>query len=151
MARPSKYSEALAREVCERISTSSSGLVKIAKDPDMPALRTIHKWLNEHEEFMHMYEEAKRQQAELLAQEIIDIADDAEQDMEIDEEGRIRVRSEHIQRSRLRVDARKWVAAKLLPRKYGDKLDVTSDGEKLEPTRIIIEHIKPGDHADGAD
>ena len=67
-----------------------------------------------------MYTRAREVQAEIMAEEIIAIADDSAGDITIDEDGREIVNHEAIQRSRLRVDARKWVAAKLLPRKYGD-------------------------------
>lgn len=85
----------------------------------MPAASTIFKWLASNEEFAEQYARAKEAQADAMADEIVDIADG---DNGADP-----------QRDRLRVDARKWVAAKLKPKKYGDKLDVTSGGEKLAP------------------
>jgi hypothetical protein len=69
------------------------------------------------------YTRAKELQAENLAEEIIEIADGE---------------SEDVQRDRLRVESRKWVAAKLLPKKYGEKLDVTSQGDKIAPAYIIL-------------
>jgi hypothetical protein len=58
-----------------------------------------------------------------VAEDIIDISDDKLGDP---------------QRDRLRVDARKWLLSKMLPKKYGDKLDVTSDGEKMPVVTVNL-------------
>ncbi len=71
---------------------------------------------------------AREAQAEIRADEIVDIADDASDDLTTDKDGKLVANNEHIQRSRLRVDARKWIAAKLLPKRYGDKLQHTGEG-----------------------
>ena len=84
------------------------------------------RWIIKHEEFCHKYEMARKVQRERWADEIIDIPDDSRG---------------NVQRARLRVDSRKWVLARLEPRKYGDKLDVASGGEKLAPALTII--VKP--------
>jgi len=69
-----------------------------------------------------MYDRAREEQAETLADEIIAIADETHQDYIEDKDGNERVNGEAIQRSRLKVDARKWVASKLKPRKYGERI-----------------------------
>lgn len=82
-----------------------------------------------------MYEKAKRDCAEMMAEEIIAIADDSSNDTFIDDEGVEHTNHEHINRSRLRVDSRKWLLSKLLPNKFGDKVDVkhgTVDGDPLQ-------------------
>ncbi len=58
----------------------------------------------------------------------MDIADDVSSDFTTGKDGKVTVNHDHIQRSRLRVDARKWIAAKLLPKRYGDKLQHTGEG-----------------------
>lgn len=72
---------------------------------------------------------------ELLAEEIMEIADTHDDEVEIieakDGTKRIRVNNEAVQRAKLRVDTRKWLMSKLSPRKFGDRIDVTSGGEKL--------------------
>jgi hypothetical protein len=90
-----------------------------------------------------MYARAREAQAELYASEIIDISDDATQDELFTDEGKRVCNAEFVMRSKLRVDARKWVASKLLPKKYGDKVtqEITGkDGKDLPagPTNIII-------------
>ena len=89
---------------------------------DMPAKITINQWRNKYPEFAAQYAQAKISQIETLVDEIIDIADDAAQDEIINDQGARVCNSEFIARSRLRIDTRKWLAAKLIPRLYGDKM-----------------------------
>lgn len=135
MARPSKLTKDLVTTICTRIAEGES-IREITADEKMPAMTTIFRWLQEDRAgFREQYEYAKEMQAELYADEIMDIADDGRNDW-IEKERPdgstfIALNSEAIQRSKLRVDARKWVASKLIPKKYGDKVDLTSKGEAL--------------------
>jgi len=116
---------------------------RICEADDMPAKATVFKWLREKKEFSDQYEKAKAECADYLAEEILEIADDGRNDFmetvitEGSEDcpeiiGR-KLQPENIQRSRLRVDARKWIASKLKPKKYGDKTVVTGeDGGPVE-------------------
>lgn len=63
-----------------------------------------------------------------MADEIIDIADASEGDVIVDEDGRRLIDNEAVQRARLRVDSRKWLLSKLVPKKYGDKIDLSVSG-----------------------
>jgi hypothetical protein len=122
MAKPFQYDEAIGDEICERLLEGES-LRTIAKDEHMPAASTIFKWLVNNEDFAEQYARAKEAQADVMADEIVDIAD-----------GRKSMQDgcdPDVNRDRLSVDARKWVAAKLKPKKYGDKIDVTTGGEKI--------------------
>ena len=78
-----------------------------------------------------MYARAKEQQAHVHAEDALDIADERSGDvLKVTEDGETRWDYENINRSKLRVDTRKWFAAKLLPKVYGDKtLHVGGDGE----------------------
>ncbi len=127
--RPSKFTEALAARLCERLAEGNS-LRSICRDDAMPAISTVMGWLfdGNHDEFSEQYARAREAQAEVRADEIIEIADDAAGDLTTDKDGKEIVSHEHIQRSRLRVDTRKWVASKLLPKRYGDKLQHTGEG-----------------------
>lgn len=105
----------------------------------MPALTTVYQWFAAHPEFAQHYARARLDQADTLADEILDISDDARNDwMERhgEEDAGWQVNGEHIQRSKLRVDARKWVASKLKPGTYGDKTETTHKGDKGAP--IVI-------------
>ncbi len=96
----------------------------------MPGLRTVMRWLfdGDHDDFWQQYARAREAQAEVWADEIVSIADEATGDTTTDKDGKETVNHEHIQRSRLRVDTRKWIAAKLLPKRYGDKMQHTGEG-----------------------
>jgi hypothetical protein len=126
MARPSSYTEALGLKICSEIAHGKS-LVSICKADDMPSVVSVYSWLNDerYKAFLNSYTRAREDQADTLADEIVSIADDATHDTTTNPEtGYECANTEWLARSRLRVDARKWVAAKLKPKKYGDKLDV---------------------------
>ena len=127
--RPTRYTPKVAADICTRLAEGES-LRSICDDAAMPARNTVLGWLfdGKHEEFMGQYARAREAQAEARADEIVDIADDDSGDITEDKDGKEIVNHEHIQRSRLRVDARKWIAAKLLPKKYGDRLQHTGEG-----------------------
>jgi hypothetical protein len=110
--RKSEYAPEIAALICRRVIQGES-IKQIALDPAMPVQSTIYVWLNDQPEFAEMYARAKRAQADLMAEDIVAIADDQDED---------------VNRSRLRVDARKWLMAKLAPRKYGDALDIKHSG-----------------------
>lgn len=129
MARPSDYTPDIADTICERIALGDS-VRTITQSDDMPSERTVYVWLQKNIDFQQQYARARASQAERMLDEIIQIADDVSQDTEYGDAGP-KANAEWINRSRLRVDARKWAMSKLAPKKYGDKLDLTSDGEKI--------------------
>ena len=123
VGRPTDYSKNLADEICSRLVEGES-LRSICRSDGMPVTGTICRWLTEKPEFKEQYIRARENQADTLADEIIDIADDGSNDWMVrngkDDDPVWQLNGEHVQRSRLRVDARKWVASKLKPKKYGD-------------------------------
>ncbi len=127
--RPTRYTPKVAADICTRLAEGES-LRAICRDDTMPSLSTVTGWLfdGKHEEFSEQYALAREVQAEVWADEIVSIADDSSSDVTTDKDGKEIVNHERIQRSRLRVDARKWIAAKLLPKKYGDRLQHTGEG-----------------------
>ena len=134
--RPTKYTPKVAKLICMGLAEGLS-LRKVCKEDDMPDKATVFRWLREHENFRDQYTRAKEEGMEAWAEEIIDIADDGTNDYMADnyDKGKTpgyALNGENIQRSKLRVDTRKWVMSKLKPKKYGDKIDHTSDGEKIE-------------------
>ena len=79
----------------------------------MPSLTTLNDWLTS-DEYGEQYTRAREDRAEGIFEEILDIADDGTNDMIVDPEtGAERLNSEHVQRSRLRVDTRKWMLGKM--------------------------------------
>ena len=125
LGRPSAYSEELADHICQLVATHKIGLDKIVEmHPELPASKTIYAWRYNNEIFRRKYASAKAAQSDLLAEEILDISDYKKEDNRIDENGRVVADIEYIQRSRLRVDSRKWIASKMLPKIYGDARQV---------------------------
>lgn len=126
--RPTGYTPELANEICDSIASSSKGTKKLCQENQhWPCQDTLFTWLKKHPEFSEQYAQAKRCQIEVFIDEILDIADDSSQDEVINAQGSIVCNSEFIARSRLRIDTRKWLAAKLVPRIYGiHKPDNTS-------------------------
>lgn len=126
------YLDEVADVICERIALGES-VRSICRDKDMPAMSTVFKWLSENEDFAKQYARAREVQADALFDEILDIADDASNDwMEKRNANGENIgwqeNGEALRRSQLRIDARKWMAGKLRPKKYGEKLALT-DGE----------------------
>lgn len=124
--RPSKYNQEISKRICHLIATSSSGIGKLCKEnPDIPCKETIWHWRSEYPEFLAQYDDAKKKQIEVLVEELREIADDSSKDTIINSEtGKETLNSEWVQRSKLKVDTRKWLASKLLPKLYGDKQTV---------------------------
>lgn len=144
--RPTDYTQDLADLICSELSAGKS-LRTVCDSDDMPHRSTVFRWIREHEEFRDQYARAKEEASDAFVEEILDIADNGTNDWNerYDKEGNFvgwQVNGEHIQRSRVRIDTRKWIAGKLKPKKYGDKLDLTSDGEKLEMAPLVVSEIK---------
>tara|TARA_R100000365_G_C2735136_1_gene64653 strand:+ start:94 stop:579 length:486 start_codon:yes stop_codon:yes gene_type:complete len=140
--RPSSYSDELADLLCERLSDGES-LRAICTSEDMPAKSTVFKWLREVDGFSDQYALAREAQADALADDILSIADDGRNDWieKLDKEGEptgsYAFNREAVQRSSLRVDSRKWLAAKLKPKKYGDKTQLTN-GDGDGPVQVVF-------------
>lgn len=119
---PIEYTKELGEEICLVISTSPYGLNRICADnPSFPKKTTIYEWKLKYKEFAEMYLDAKLKQADILAEHCLDIADDAKLDVTLNNKGEPICDIEFVQRAKLRIDTRKWLAAKLLPRIYGLK------------------------------
>ena len=141
--RPTKYNLEIALAICDRIADGES-LVKICSDPSMPKKTAVYEWLLRHKEFAELYARAREDQADSLADEIQAIAD--ELPMEItDDKGVTRFDSAYVTWQKNRVDARKWIASKLKPKKYSDRLmhqgDKEADGIQVD-VNIFDEMIK---------
>jgi len=136
LGRPTGYNQEIAHEICEIIANTSKGLKKLsAENEHWPDSTTIRRWIQANEEFCRQYARAKLLQADYMAEEILEISDDGSNDFMADKDGNQRLDGEHVQRSRLRVDTRKWLAAKLAPKIYGDKQETNhgvADGSLMK-------------------
>ena len=119
--RPSVFTPELADEICSRLANGESlrAICNTDRDDFIPSIGTVIRWVNENPKFQKQYATAREIQAETLADDIVSIADGP-----TDGDDSIKTA-----RDRLRVDSRKWVASKLLPKRYGDKLAVSGDAD----------------------
>ncbi len=130
--RPTVYSEGVANEILDRLADGQS-LRSICDAPGMPGRTTVYRWvMDDVSGFRNQYARAREIQAYALEDDLRDIADDGRNDWMRNNDpknpGWI-ANGEHLNRSRLRVDARKWAASKILPKVYGEKItqEVTTD------------------------
>lgn len=135
---PMPFSQDAADEICERIAEGESlrSICKTAPE-GFPRMSTVFKWLAQNETFARQYAHAREEQAETFADQISDIADETPELEPIkDAAGNIvemRMHAAYVSHQKNRIDARKWIASKLKPKKYGDKLGLTDgDGGPLQ-------------------
>ena len=140
LGRPEIYTEDLALRVCEEIASTSKSLKTICAQEGMPSVRTVLHWLRDKEDFLRQYTRAKEEQADLLVEEMIDISDDGSNDLMTIVKGNESYEAENkevVNRSKLRVETRKWIASKLKPKKYGDKVTNEITGKDGGAIQVI--------------
>lgn len=153
--RRTDYNQDIADMICERLADGES-LRSICEDEAAPARSTVFRWLSLHPEFQDQYAHAREAQADTIFDDILEIADDGRNDWmeKKDSEGENigwRENGEALRRSALRVDARKWMAGKLRPKKYGDKVVNEHSGPDGGPIPVrrfeveFVEQSKPSD------
>lgn len=127
--RPTKYKWSTAKAICLRLMCGES-LKSICKRDLYPSHVTVLSWTLKYPEFLNQYTQARELQQELLYDELFEIADDSSRDTIETEQG-TKVDYEHINRSRLRIDTRKWVMERMASKKYGQRQAIdhkSSDG-----------------------
>jgi len=138
MGRPSKYSDELAHEICTRLGTGES-LRKICRDDHIPSMATVMHWLTTKPDFLDQYTRAREIQAETQFDEIIDIVDQPpELSYVTDKNGElieVKFDSTYVAWMKLRVDTRKWTAARM-SRKYNER--VAPVEENNDPSVIDV-------------
>jgi len=125
------YTQELADEICSLFSEGKS-MRYICELEGMPSKQTLFNWFRTKTGFVDQYARAKEESADAFADDILGIADDSTNDYmeKKNNDGSTyeALNSENIQRSRLRIDSRKWLASKLKPKKYGDKIQTEHSG-----------------------
>ncbi len=146
VGRHTKYNSALASGICVRMAGGES-VRKICSDADMPCFRTVMTWVHDNsqvaykEGFPEQYQAAMMSKAHHMFDQLLEIADEADPD---------------VQRSRLRVDTRKWYLSKCLPKVFGDKLNLDHSGEvglrvipddeldaRITANQAELDHLQP--------
>lgn len=144
MAYSEENIESIFEEILEYIESGKS-LRSILLSSDMPSSRTFYKWIDEDKAKVKRYARATEIRAEAIFEDMLEIADDGTNDYMTITKGDLDYNVEDKEvtnRSRLRLDTRKWMLSKMQPKKYGDKLDVTSDGDALQSPKKIIIKVK---------
>lgn len=115
MGRPTDYTQELADEICERIANGES-LRQICFEESKPSMVTIFRWLKDKDDFCNNYIRSREIQGDAIYEDIVRL-EKAVEDKKIP-----------FQDARVIIDSMKWRAAKMLPKKYGDKLDLGHSG-----------------------
>jgi len=123
-----RYTPEIANKICERLANGES-LRAICRDAGFPNEASVRGWvIDDKDGFASQYARARQIGYERLAEEILIISDDGINDTYVDEDGNERTDHDVIARSRLRVDSRKWMLSKMLPKIYGDKIQTEHSG-----------------------
>jgi hypothetical protein len=143
MARPITWTKEKKQEaidiILNEISENGKSVRSILDKADrniLPSNVTFCDWLSQDDKLVKQYARATEIRAEKIFDEILDIADESINDTYTDETGKEYTNHEVINRSRLRVDARKWVLSKMNPKKYGEKIDHTTNGESINIPKV---------------
>jgi hypothetical protein len=152
VGRPRVLTQALKTEICER-TIDGETIRQIAAEAHMPDARTIYRTLaaEDEEEFRQQCARAKEFQLYRMEDELLEIADDAtndwmeKRDRETGEAIGWQVNGEHIQRSRVRIDTRKWIMSRRAPKKYGDRIhqEIEAQGEAVTFPIVRVYSPKP--------
>lgn len=143
MARPTDYTADTALLICTLIAEGHP-LTKICAIDSMPGISTVYRWLHENEQFQDRYRQAREDQADTVFDQTLDIADAEPQldDVSKDGEGAmLQVNGPFEQWRKTRIDTRKWMAARLRPKKYGEliKQEVSGpDGKPLPLAQPVL-------------
>lgn len=150
--RPTAYTEEIANQICERIATSSDGLRKICRSLKI-ARSSVYLWLKQHEEFSDQYARAKEMECQVLADEIIEIADTPKRGVIVTNtpKGRVVKTADMIEHRKLQIDGRKWALAKLIPKKYGERRKLTGAGGGPVRVQFINRIPLPKDSSGSSD
>ena len=138
--------ESCVKEILERICRGET-IDRICKDEHMPHRSTVWKWVRYDPDFAELYFEAKKFQLDAFAEQIITIADESVHDirMAYDRQGNPipEINFEAVKRSELRVKTRQWLMERLMPKKYGDKVQHDPNGGNNQPINAVIQIMLP--------
>jgi hypothetical protein len=143
---PTKYTKALGNKICASLEIGKS-LRKICTSDKMPTARTVHNWLRSRDEFFRQYTRAREIQADTIFDECLDIADENLNDT-IMIDGREQTNHDVIARAKLKIDTRKWMAGKLRPKSYGDKVLNEHSGPDGGPITTVTRGMTAKEAAD---
>lgn len=132
--QPTKYTPEMGQKICDLISTHPHGLPTLVKMFNLPDRTCIYNWMNANVEFFDSYMRAKEKQAHLLADEVLQIANDVP--TYEDKEGNERIDNGMLGRAKLQMDALRWSAAVLAPKFYKDNKQTESTNSEIHTDAI---------------
>lgn len=140
--------ESAINDILEALEDGESlvSFIKRTARDVIPSRGTFYVWLKDDEALQDKYARACEVRSEKMFEEMLDIADDGTNDYMTVVKGDIAYNVEDkevVNRSRLRIDTRKWILSKMQPKKYGDRLDVTSGGEKIQSQSVTVTIVPP--------
>ena len=138
--RPTKLTPSVVKELLERLATGES-LNRICRDDRFPAAYCVRRRLLVDADFYTKYAQARDLGLDAMADDLLDIADDGTNDWGYDDKGNPKPDIDHIKRSALRVDVRKWYLSKLAPKRYGDKINHEVSGK--DGGEIVVRLARP--------
>jgi hypothetical protein len=127
LGRPSGFNEDIAREICERLATGQS-MGAIAELEHMPTMPTMWAWIRKEPAFFSDYMRAREEQAHVLFDQCLDIADDTANDLLVAEDGTVTANTIAVTRAKLRIDTRMRMAAKMSPKVYSERSETLGLG-----------------------
>lgn len=142
MGRPEVFTQSTADIICIRLSEGES-LREIVKTEGMPDRTTVYSWMMKNPDFLNQYTRAREEQADTLADEIIAIADEQPEIIAVVDK-KTGALIEHkldgafLQWQKNRIEARKWTAMKLKPKKYGDRMQMSGDTENPFEVKVDL-------------
>jgi hypothetical protein len=138
---PDSYTEEIGNEICQVVANCPDSFRKIRiNNPHFPTLDTVNKWRLRYPEFNEAYIAAEMTRAQVYAEETLEIADDDTNDLIEDGKGGLSPNSAAVSRAKLKVETRKWMAAKLASKRYGDKISQEITGNNGGAIEVKSEH-----------
>jgi len=137
MAYSDKEIETKFNYICSEIEFKGYSLRKVLLQDETPDAVTFYKWLDKDEDKIKRYVRATKGRADIVFEEILDIADDKSEDIIYSNEGKEIFNKEFAARSRIKIDARKWMIGKMHPKKYADSMKLDLDITQIKPITII--------------
>ncbi len=135
--RPSKYTPELVEEIAERLAKGET-MSSICRCEDMPGRVTVYDWMALYPIVAEQIARAREDGHDFIAEDCLNIADDNGKDTRILDDGREVTDADVVQRAKLRIETRLKLLAKWNPKKYGDKMDLTSGGDKLPQVTVNV-------------
>ena len=134
IGRPTLYSKKLADTICTRLSLGES-MRSVCRSEEMPEMETIWRWLREKKDFNEQYVRATEERTEAQHEDLLDLGDNA---IELSQSVDPKASGAVVQAVKLKADNLRWVMSKMKPKKYGDKVDLTSDGKAIKGNTIVL-------------